>query len=121
MKSTKYTFLTIALSFVLSALIVTQTSARASGEPSLYDAKERGLVGETLNGMVDFVTEPQSDSLKNLVKNVNQKRLETYQSISIRQSTSLRAVQKLAAKNIIEKLPKGHYYQTPTGKWQQKR
>lgn len=86
---------------------------------NLKDARDSGAVGERLDGYVAVLK--SSDEVDALVEDVNGKRLVQYKRISQENSQSVEIVAQLAAKQIIERLSKGHYYQSPDGSWVQKK
>ena len=85
----------------------------------LQGAKADGMVGEQLNGYLGVVNSAASDDVRALVKDVNAKRKEKYQSIAKQNGTSLETVELLAGKKAIEKTQAGNYIQTATG-WKKK-
>ncbi|MBT8421308.1 MAG: YdbL family protein [Gammaproteobacteria bacterium] len=84
---------------------------------SLADAKSQGLVGETSSGYID--ARGSKGAVQSLVTSVNAKRRARYKEISARNGTSLDAVEKLAAKKLIERVRKGEYYKKG-GTWKQR-
>ena len=85
----------------------------------LQGAKADGMVGEQLNGYLGVVNSAANDDVRALVKDVNAKRKEKYQSIAKQNGTSLETVELLAGKKAIEKTQAGNYIQTATG-WKKK-
>ena len=82
-------------------------------------ARDQGLVGELRSGFV-AILKPSGD-VSMLVEDVNSKRLVEYRKIAAENKQSVDVVAKLAAEQIINKLSKGHYYETADGKWEQKK
>ncbi len=82
----------------------------------LQQARSQGLVGEQMSGYVAAVK--PSEGVKQLVADVNARRLQEYKRISKENGQAIELVGRLAAKQIIEKLPKGSLYQDAGGKWQ---
>ena len=87
---------------------------------TLGEAKAKGLVGETPTGYLGIVSGKGSREVQALMKDVNQKRKQKYQSIAKRNGTSLQTVEVLAGKTAIKKTRPGHYIQLPSGKWTKK-
>lgn len=84
----------------------------------LQQAKQQGLVGEQLNGLVGVV---QNSSEATAVANdINRKRLASYQDIARRTGTSLTVVQSRAGQLNIERTQSGYYIQLADGSWQRK-
>jgi hypothetical protein len=86
----------------------------------LQQAKSQGLVGETNKGYIAVVTSSASSDVKKLVSQVNSQRKSRYKKIAVSHGLSEVEVGKLAAKKALEKTQRGHYYQTPSGKWNKK-
>ena len=106
----------IATLVALAALLVA-TPALAG---SLADARAAGQVGERLDGYVGIVVSNPSAELRKLVDDINARRKAEYRAIAARNGTSVGPVGKLAAKQLIEKAPRGHYYQDASGSWRKK-
>lgn len=87
---------------------------------TLGEAKAKGLVGETPTGYLGVVSGKDSREVRTLMKDVNQKRRQKYQSIAKRNGTSLQTVEVLAGKTAIKKTRPGHYIQLPSGQWTKK-
>ncbi|QYJ80880.1 MULTISPECIES: YdbL family protein [Shewanella] len=85
---------------------------------SLQDAKAQGLVGEQVNGYLGVVVSNSEASA--LAKSVNAKRKAHYEKIARKNQISVDDVAKLAAEKAIAATAKGHYIQTPQGKWVKK-
>lgn len=84
---------------------------------NLKQAKNQGLVGETLTGYLAPVK--NSPEVEQLVKDINAKRKETYKKIAAKNGISLAAVEQLAGKRNIEKTPAGQFIDLGKG-WQRK-
>jgi uncharacterized protein YdbL (DUF1318 family) len=81
----------------------------------LADAKEQGLVGETMNGLLGVVD--ASDESRALVKNINAKRIAKYKQIAEKNDMTLDQVSILAGEKAIQKTPTGQFIQNSAGKW----
>lgn len=71
-------------------------------------AKQQGLVGEQINGLLGAVNTQRAD-VAELVEHINARRVVAYQKIAKKNGTELRVVQSLAGKKAIEKTPSGQY------------
>lgn len=87
---------------------------------TLGEAKAKGLVGETSSGYLGIVSGKGSREVQALMKDVNQKRKQKYQTIAKRNGTSLQTVEILAGETAIKKTRSGHFIQLPSGKWTKK-
>ena len=84
----------------------------------LHDAKNQGLVGETLGGYLAPVGSVTPE-ISALVSSVNSQRKAEYQRIAQQNNIALKDVEALAGKKAIEKTPAGQYVNV-TGQWQKK-
>ncbi|GAA3718245.1 YdbL family protein [Oceanisphaera sediminis] len=84
----------------------------------LQQAKQQGLIGEQLNGLVGVVR--GSGEVNVIANDINRKRLENYQEIARRTGTSLTVVQSRAGQLNIERTAGGHYIQLADGSWRRK-
>ena len=85
----------------------------------LKTARDQGLVGELRSGFVAILK--SVDGVALMVEEVNSKRLVEYRKIAAENKQPVDVVGKLAAEQIINKLSKGHYYQTEEHTWEQKK
>lgn len=93
-------------------------SPHSSHALDLQHARAQGLVGEQLNGYVAALH--HTPEVQQLVGEVNQRRKEEYQRISKENGQPVDVVAKLAAEQIINSLPGGSQYQSPSGGWARK-
>lgn len=84
----------------------------------LKQARSSGLVGEKIDGYTEALK--QTPEVKVLVDDVNAKRRAEYQRISKENGQSVDVVGKLAAQEIISKLPAGSSYQAADGSWKKR-
>jgi uncharacterized protein len=84
----------------------------------LQQAKQQGLIGEQLNGLVGVVR--GSGEVNAIANDINRKRLESYQDIARRTGTSLTVVQSRAGQLNVERTASGHYIQLADGSWRRK-
>lgn len=84
------------------------------------DAKAAGIVGEMQNGYLGLVRAAK-DKVKKQMNEINLQRRKKYNGIAKKNRTSLAAVERLAGKAIIKKLPKGQHYQNAKGEWTKKK
>jgi len=109
--------LTTTLATALIALFVAVPLVFAA--MSVDTAKQQGLVGERMDGMLGIVA-PPTPELKDMVDKINAERREKYKGIAEKRGTSLDAVQAYAGKKLIEKAAPGEYIQNTGGGWQKK-
>ena len=86
----------------------------------LDGAKAAGIIGEMQNGYLGLVRAAK-DEVKKQMDAINLQRRAQYREIAKKRRTSLAAVESLAGKAIIKKLPAGHYYRNAKGNWIKKK
>lgn len=107
MKKTLLTLFSCGLLFIQTAWAL-----------DLTQAKNGGLVGETPSGYLAPVKSPDG-SVKNLIKDVNNKRKAHYEKIAKQNGTSVDAVEALAGKKAMDLTAPGNYVKI-NGKWVKK-
>lgn len=103
----------LRLLIVLTALLSAPAFAL-----DLPQARAQGVVGELPSGYVAAVQ--ATPGTQALVSEVNEKRRGEYLRISQQNGQPVDIVAKLAAQQIIGKLPPGAMYQDPSGAWKKK-
>jgi len=83
----------------------------------LGEAKQKGLVGEQVNGYLGAVV-MQSD-VEVLIAEINTKRKVKYMELAAKNNISLQQVEKLAANKAYSKTEAGHFIQV-NGVWLKK-
>jgi uncharacterized protein YdbL (DUF1318 family) len=86
---------------------------------TLEQAKEQGVVGEQLNGLLGTVG-TASPEVQTLVSDVNSRRLKLFNEIAKDKGQPLAAVQAVSGQEFIGKTAKGHYVQNASGAWVKK-
>lgn len=81
----------------------------------LSEAKEQGLVGEQMNGLLGVV-EASPQAIK-LVNDINAKRLVKYKQIAEKNAMTVEQVSILAGEKTIKKTPAGQYIKNASGQW----
>ena len=100
------------------AVILAASLSWSAWALDLHEAKQQGLIGEQLNGLVGVVR--GSGEVNAIANDINRKRLENYQEIARRTGTSLTVVQSRAGQLNIERTAGGHYIQLADGSWRRK-
>ena len=81
----------------------------------LSDAKQQGLVGERVDGLLGVIE--TSREVKELVNDINAQRLAAYKQIAEKNAMTIEQVSVLAGQKAIKKTPKGEYIQNTAGQW----
>jgi uncharacterized protein YdbL (DUF1318 family) len=85
----------------------------------LNSARIKGVVGETKQGYIEPLGQPDEEVM-DLVRKVNAQRRQAYKKISNGNGQPLNVVEKLAAQKIYDKVPSGTFLQKPGGGWARK-
>ncbi len=107
--------LVLALSLGLAMMIAGGAHADALG-----DARAAGWVGERVDGYLGLVKPAAPGDVKALVADINAKRRAKYQGIADANGTSLRAVEVIVGRKLIERARPGHYVTDASGRWVRK-
>lgn len=100
------------------AAISTFMAASAAFAMDLDQARSAGLVGEKMDGYVAAIQ--NTPDIGVLVADINAKRQQEYARISREKGQPIDVVSKLAAGQIITRLPAGASYQMPDGTWRKR-
>jgi uncharacterized protein YdbL (DUF1318 family) len=105
---------TLIIAFAMSLMVSTAVASALDGP------KAAGLIGEQANGYLGLVSQGASPEIKSLVKDVNAKRKNRYQSIAQKQGVPLSDVEKVGGATAIEKTLRGNYIKDSSGRWRKK-
>ena len=105
-----------ALALALSSMAI--APAAFAGDPQIDAAKERGVVGERVDGYLGFVTlEGVEPSLERKVNEINAKRRGLYQKLANDSGTSAAQVAMVTGIKQIEKAAPNAFVVDATGAW----
>lgn len=102
----------------LMALALAAATTLPAYALDLQGARRNGQVGEKQDGYIAAL-QPAAD-VQALVASVNAKRQDEYRHISQQNGQPVDVVAKLAAQQIIAKLPAGSSYQAQDGSWKKR-
>ena len=86
--------------------------------PAIIELKQKGIVGENNQGLLEFVGSVQEKA--DVVAEENKDRQAVYKAIAKKTGSSALVVGQRRAKQIAEKADKGEWIQDESGKWTQK-
>ena len=86
----------------------------------LATAKDQGLVGESVTGMLAPVETPPSAEVEALIREVNKQRKARFKQAVERTDATLEQVTARFYQLAVEKTRPGHYYQDAAGNWRKK-
>jgi uncharacterized protein YdbL (DUF1318 family) len=87
--------------------------------PIILELKAKGVVGENVNGYLQFVGEIKEN--EDVVEAENNDRRKVYTAIAQQQGTTAELVGKRRALRIAKKAKVGEWLQDQSGKWYQKK
>jgi uncharacterized protein YdbL (DUF1318 family) len=87
--------------------------------PRLHELKQRGVIGETFEGYVDFV-KGRKDEAGSLIDDENNDRRELYSQIAEKEKTTPEKVAERNAQRNFAKASAGEYLREADGKWHKK-
>ncbi len=85
---------------------------------TLDEARQQGLVGETLTGYIASVT--QNSETQALVERINQGRQQQYQALALRNNMTAAEVGRIAGQKLVERAAAGQYVRGINGQWLKK-
>lgn len=85
---------------------------------TLTEARQQGLVGETLSGFIAPVK--QDKETLELVKRINEARSENYQKLADSNNISADQVAELAGQKLVARAQPGEYVRGINGQWMKK-
>lgn len=85
---------------------------------TLDEARQQGLVGETLTGYIAPVT--QNSETQALVERINQGRQQQYQALALRNNMTAAEVGRIAGQKLVERAAAGQYVRGINGQWLKK-
>lgn len=105
-----------AFVFALSSLAI--APAASAGDPQIDAAKERGVVGERVDGYLGFVTlQGVEPSLERKVNEINAKRRGLYQKLANQSGANAAQVAMVTGIKQIEKAAPDAFVVDATGSW----
>lgn len=103
---------------VILALLCGGLWCNAAMALTVEQAKQQGLVGETLSGYLAPVK--QNAEAQALVTRINQAREQQYQQVAQSNQVSTNDVAKLAGQKLVQRAGKGEFVRGINGQWLQK-
>ncbi len=82
--------------------------------------KKQGVIGETFEGYLDFVTDKKPEDSEKLVEQENEDRRELYKLIAKKEGTTPDKVATVNAKRNFSKASAGEFLKAANGKWTKK-
>ena len=106
------------LAFTAAAWADGEKERMLQRQPVIVDLKNKGIIGETNDGYLGYVS--SQGASQDVVAGENQDRKAIYSQIAQQQNISVDLVAKRRAQQLIERTSPGHYYQNDSGAWVKK-
>jgi len=87
-------------------------------QPAIVQLKDKGIIGETNKGYLGFVSAARQG--QGVVSAENKDRKIIYSKIAKQQNISVDLVAKHRARQLVERMSAGHFYQNASGAWVKK-
>jgi len=84
------------------------------------DAKDQGLVGESITGYLAAVQSPAGAEVRALIADVNAKRKDHFEETAQKTGVTTEQVAFRFYELAVQRTSPGHYYQDVNGNWQKK-
>lgn len=105
---------------LVSALLISFLTINFAWAISLQEAKSQGLIGERIDGYLGYVVTPPATDVVVLVKDVNNKRRQSFQATAAENGISVEKVAHRFYQLAVEATQSNHYYQSADGSWVKK-
>lgn len=87
---------------------------------TIDEAKETGLLGETLSGYLAPINTSNQDAVK-LATQINQEREKRYSEIAAKNNLKTNEVARIAGQKLVERASSGEFVSGINGQWLQKK
>lgn len=84
------------------------------------EAKEKGMVGETLSGYLAVVKANNAEAVK-LAEQINREREKKYSEIASKNNLKTNDVARIAGQKLVERASEGEYVRGINGQWLKKK
>jgi len=108
------------LCLLLAAMLIVLPAGDGARADALSDARTQGTVGERFDGYLALRNPSAPASARQLVEDINTKRRQLYNRVSTREGTTLDAVGRIYAREIVGNVPPGTWILRENGQWVQK-
>lgn len=107
----------VILTLLVLGITYSPINAHAGMKEDLLSAKEQGLIGEQLDGMIGLVKPTGSQHILNLKKEVNAGRLDHYQKLSRTTNKPTSQIRLRFGKELTRATLPGFYIRNQKGNW----
>lgn len=105
--------------FLTAALLLIPAGDVARAD-ALDDARAQGAIGERFDGFAAVRDPSAPPDIRKLVEDINAKRRKLYNDVSTKEGTTIDAVGRIYARQIVGIVPAGTWIMNENGKWVRK-
>ena len=110
----------LAIGLLLTASLILLPAGDVARADALDDARAQGAVGERFDGFAAIRDPSASPGTRKLIEDINAKRRKLYSQVSTREGTTIEAVGRIYAREIVEIVPSGTWILRENGQWVRK-
>ena len=110
----------LVVGLLLAATLILIPAGSVARADALADERARGTIGERFDGFLAIHDSSATASARQLVENINAKRRKLYNEVSTREGTTIDAVGRIYAREIVETVPPGTWMLRENGQWVRK-
>ncbi len=112
--------LALVLGLLLTVALLLMPAGDVARADALDDARAQGAIGERFDGFAEVRDPSAPPSTRTLVEDINAKRRKLYNEVSTREGTTIDAVGRIYARQIVGIVPAGTWILNENGKWTRK-
>lgn len=110
----------LVIGLVLAAALILLPAGDVARADALDDERAKGSIGERFDGYAAVRDPSASAAARTLVEDINAKRRQLYNQVSTREGTTIEAVGRIYAREIVENVPPGTWILRENGQWARK-
>jgi uncharacterized protein YdbL (DUF1318 family) len=110
----------LVVGLLLTAALLLMPAGDVARADALDDARAQGAIGERFDGFAAIRDPSASAGARTLVEDINAKRRKLYNEVSTREGTTIEAVGRIYARQIVDIVPAGTWILGENGKWVRK-
>lgn len=110
----------LVVGLLLTAALLLMPAGDVARADALDDARAQGAIGERFDGFAAIRDPSAPASARKLVEDINAKRRKLYSEVSTREGTTIEAVGRIYARQIVDIVPAGTWILQENGQWARK-
>ena len=110
----------LVVGLLLTVALLLLPAGDVARADALDDARAQGTIGERFDGFAAVRDPSATTGARKLVEDINAKRRKLYNEVSTREGTTIEAVGRIYAREIVDIVPAGTWILRENGKWAKK-